>query len=196
MENLLKILICFCAVIFCLDCKGYQVTDSITIYTSIDTTGGFIRLRKNKVKYFTEGYRRVDRKFYIDLPVGLKDLAYQHIGNSNYCIFSFADNVKIIVEVSLYYRDRADSKGVFRVDYHNFIKYYTSLTSKEHLTLVKSPEDYSKSQKKFGIVKKGEYLIYYLNVDSSRADKFDKSIQSLRKRFHKNYLKTENMDTK
>jgi hypothetical protein len=196
MKHLLKIVIYFCAVISCLDCKGYQGIDSITLYTMIDTTEGFIRLRKNKVKYFEDGNRRVDGKFYIDLPVGLEDLSYQHIGNANYCIFSFANNAKIIVEVSLYNRDRAASKGVYRVDYLNFIKHYSSVTNKEKLTFVKTPEDYIKSQEKFGIVKKGKYLIYYLHVASSQVDIFDKSIQSLRKKFYKNYLKKKNMDTK
>jgi len=93
MINKIKtILVAFIAIFLCYDCFGLQQKDSITVYTAVDTIEDFIKLKKNKIKYSVDDKLTTAKKFFINVPVGLTDMRYHHVGNTDYCEFSYPDS--------------------------------------------------------------------------------------------------------
>lgn len=183
MSKPFKIILALWAIILSNDCFAAHPNDSITVFRSIDTVNGFIQIRKNKVRYSEDGAARVEKSFFIDVPEDLENFSYHHRGSTNYCEFSFSDGSKIVIEITKRKRRGTQSGGNFRLQFSEFKEIYKLQTGKDELSFTDESASYTDlSNRTFGIVRKRKYLVYYFNVDSLGANKFDMAIKTLRKR--------------
>lgn len=154
--------------------QEHKVTGKINIKTlieAVDTTASCVVYYKKKTKNKVNGKRKIENKFYIDIPKGLYFHSYKKQGKIVKCYFTNGNQVITVVI----------GQDKFRKEEILQTALFDDLNDKCLKKILKTEKVEATADRYIGFFYKEKYLVYYYNVRQKDIELFNRAIQSIRK---------------